>query len=44
MKIKIIRKKNGKSETKYVANDGLEFKNKENCVFYENKYMWRNKC
>ena len=43
MKVKIIRKKNGKTETKYVANDGLEFKNKESCVFYERKYMWRNK-
>lgn len=41
MKIKIIKKKNGKMETKYIANDGLEFKNKEHCIFYENKYMWR---
>ena len=37
----IITKKTKK--VKYKAADGLIFDNKEHCLFYERKYMWRAK-
>ena len=39
MKIKIIKTK-GKIEHLYVAADGLEFKNKANCIDHERNWMW----
>ena len=37
--MKVLFCKNGK--IKYKSADGLVFSNKEYCIFYEQKYMWR---
>ena len=37
--MKVLFCKNGK--IKYKSADGLVFSNKEYCIFYERKYMWR---